>query len=252
MIRLKKLALAIVVIAALFGCKSEPYIYNSAVVDYSGRFVLTEVIIEPDTFRILGVPVAKPNLQLEGEELRIYSTSADVATEIWVQCDKFKIKSKQTINGTPESFTSSGFEVNMIPVNYILSGNSSSPKVTKLPLFNEAKADTSLLISDATSNYCDAGMRIIEASIVKGGATSFGGNPVDLLTAKIALCNGTAFFNSMLRDSSLWTDPYKKVPDYGWQYKGVEFIDSTAYEVTIKGYRYTGLPEDEVNELNLK
>ena len=218
---IKFIALTAAAIVALVGCKDELYIYNSATLDYAGRFVVTQLIAD------LGSGVELGDTAVMHDELHIYNTAADVASDIWVDFKKGGIKAKQTISGSPESFSSSQWGVNMSAIEL---GD-------KLPLTVAAGRDTSI------DGVAEAAMRITSAAIVKGGAVSPGGNTVDALNTQVELCEAKVFYKSVLRAKSVWADSTKA--EYGWQYSHIEPDESTASPVKISGYRYTGLPEDE-------
>ena len=214
--------LTVATIVALVSCESRPELYNSATLDYAGRFVMTEFTIARGDY---GLPGDGDTTLVIDDELAIYNTTADVANEIWVKCDGLDVYAKQTISGSPESFTSQ-WGVNMKGI----------VAADDLPLTLAAGRDT---IIDSVD---DAAMRIVLASIVKNGTTSPGGNTVDALNAKVEFCQAKVFYKSLLRDKSVWAD--STIAEYGWKFSHIEAYDGTAYSFVINGYRYTGLPED--------
>lgn len=220
---IKFIALAIAASAALVACKSEPWIYNSATLDYAGRFVMYD--LNGDGADLSGY--------LGGEELRIYNTAADVATEIWLDDAQhfFPFKAKLSISGSPSNFASTAPGVNIIAISENVPGT----------VLGAGVRDTVLAMSGKYA--CPVEVSIASAQIVKGGAQSIGGNTADALNIELKLSYGYIVYESVVKARNLWAD--STVAEYGWEYRAAIPVHSNDETYTIKAYRYTGMPEDK-------
>lgn len=215
---IKIIALAIAAVAALVACKSEPWIYNSATLDYAGRYVMYDLSEDGKSL----------NGYLEGQELRIYSTAADVATEIWLDDAQhlFPFKAKLSISGSPSSFASTAPGVNILAITQ------GTPGV----VFGAGVRDT------ITVKY-PVEVSIASAQIVKDGTQSIGGNTADALNIELKLTYGAIVYESVVKARNLWAD--STVAEYGWEYRTTIPKASKVENYSIKAYRYTGMPEDK-------
>lgn len=220
---IKIIALAIAAAAALVACKSDPYIYNSATLDYAGRFVVYDLSLDGKDY----------SSSLEGEELRIYNSAADVATEIWLDdADQyFPFKAKLSISGSPSSFASTAPGVNTIAINENMPGTVLGAGVLDTVLAKHGKSNSPVEVA------------IASAQIIKDGAQSIGGNTADALNIELKLTYGYIVYESVVKARNLWAD--STVAEYGWEYRSVIPVSSTVKNYSIKAYRYTGMPEDK-------
>lgn len=220
---IKFIALAAAAAAALVACESKPYIYNSATLEYAGRYVMYE--LDGDGEDLTGY--------LEGEELRIYNSAADVATEIWLDDPNhfFPFKAKLSISGAPSGFASTapGFSVTAVENFY-------PGTVTSAGMRDTVRA------KKGSTDY-PVEVAIVNAQIVKDGAKSIGGNTADALNMELKLTYGYIVYESVVKARNLWAD--STVAEYGWEFRNVISDPKTAETYKIKAYRYTGMPEDK-------
>ena len=82
-------------------CQQDIEIWNSATIDYSGRYVIKIINEKQEVIH-----------HYDGKEVRIYNTSKNIENELWID-DVGKLlplKSKFILSGTPASFASSNAE----------------------------------------------------------------------------------------------------------------------------------------------
>jgi hypothetical protein len=225
--------------ALLFAsCQQEEVdVWNSATHEYDGRYVVGSACTE--------FP-AKSSAILNGNEIYLYNTAANIATELWVEdvSSKFPLKGKLSLSGGVTGFSAPETE-NANSTVYIYNGS-------KYVLFISANADE-FPVATAAGQKVDgkqeyARLVVEEGKILSKAATTIGGNKADSIFLKFTLRSNSIELESYQTNSALWADP--GTPEYAWQRK-----ESTAPTYNsawdehwiVSGYRYTGYPEDMVH-----
>ncbi|MBN1988538.1 MAG: hypothetical protein JW783_04015 [Bacteroidales bacterium] len=207
---------------SLISCQEELEIWDSAVLDYSGRF-LFELQDETGTATLVGFD--------DAQQIYIYSTASNVANEVWIEDvdHLFPFKCKQRLTGNANSFASASLDFNNLENNLL----AIEPPTTSKPL---GLGETVIVDRDYIR------VAIEEAKILKGAATTVGGNVADSLYMKVRLYCGSVTFASYKLPQSLWADP--EVEEFGWELESVTYDNTLDESYVIAGHRYTGFPED--------
>ncbi|MDR3267258.1 MAG: hypothetical protein LBT24_06795 [Tannerella sp.] len=222
---------------SLISCQNEEDNWYSETFDYSGRFVIG-VYAEDGTTEL--VPVDTKN------ELQIYNSSANTADEIWIDVVKgwtaCPLKGKFNITGSSETFSAIRTENIKSSNMYIETAEYGLIpfKDIFLAVFPEITAAGQKNAGVQEYTY----VTLTEGKISPQSATSPGGNTVDGIYLKITLYNDNIQFVSAETDPETWFD--SDVPEYEWTYESSSNSFNQALTTTfvIKGYRYTGYPED--------
>jgi hypothetical protein len=219
--------LIIVVCAVFTSCENDPEIWNSETYDYSGRFVYALYDEDGET-EYLSVEDVQGYYEVE---LQIFNTSANTANEVWIEnvngnAFGLGFKAKLSLTGSSESFFASTEAVNL---HSELENNEDDPTA---------------LGQTASGVEWYARIKVLDGKILPKAATSIGGNTVDSIYLKIAFLSDEITFVSVEKDRALWANP--NVPEYEWKHDPAQNeYDDTSDEIYIlKGYRYTGFPED--------
>jgi hypothetical protein len=220
----------------LVSCQNEEDNWYSETFDYSGRFVIG--VYAEDGTEI--VPVETRN------ELQIYNSAINTADEIWIDVVKgwtaCPLKGKFNITGSAETFSANRTENIKSSNMYIETAEYGLIpfKDIFLAVFPEISAAGQK--NDGVQEYTS--FAVTEGKILQQSATSPGGNTVDSIYLKITLYNDNIQFVSVETDPETWAD--SEIPEYEWKYDPSSNSYNQALTTTfvIKGYRYTGYPED--------
>lgn len=206
-------------LATFTSCEQEPDNWDSAVLDYSGRYVI----------RVFDETGETQYTDYDGTEIHIYNTAANKANEVWI--DDYNavlgVKSKFFLNGTPDSFKSIDATYDDLTYSEYISGVSGTP--TKAGL-----TDQEISVYKAI---------LLEGKITPNSFTTKGGNTTDGIFMKMQLYYGVTSFESYELPAESWADP--NTPEFAWKQVGMERYPDYDEVVTIEGYRYTGFNEDE-------
>lgn len=207
-------------LTTLFSCQEELEIWDSATLDYSGRFVYQ---VLDETGQTLYVDYDSEHI------LSIYNTSSNEANNVWIdEGSAFPFKCKQTLTGDPTAFASESLNFDDL--------ENSVPAVA-LPTSKPTAAG-----QETTVARYAVRVGVEDAKILKGAATTIGGNAADSLYMEVIIYSGNVTFTSYEKPQSLWADPL--VPEYGWELTSVAYDNTLDESYIIAGHRYTGFPED--------
>ena len=220
--------LVLVVAMAIVGlsfpsCNDDIEIWDSAVLDYSGSYVV-QVQAED------GTVYSDYN---DENKIDIYNTVDDVENELWISdYGKYlEITSKFFLNGDASNFASKSLEFNDLPLNISVVKEGFEPKPTALG------QDT------IVKGIWGAKTALLEGKILPKAMTTIGGNVADSIYMKIKFMYGDVTFKSVEVPVEYRADP--EVAEFKWK------IESSAYDATsddeiyvYSGHRYTGFPED--------
>lgn len=214
------LGILLVCVLAFSSCHEDVENWDSAVLDYSGRYV----------FRILDETGENAYTDYDGSELQIYNTAANVTNELWIDDLRaaFPMKSKFVLEGSPASFKSIETDFDKLTDNQYVSG----PKADPTAEGEETTVD---------DNYLKA--TILDGKITKGGYTTPAGNVTDAIRMTIRLYSGVMTYTSYTKPKDSWVNP--NTPEYAWRLTGVEYVSDWDETYVIEGYRYTGFDEDQ-------
>ncbi|TLX72653.1 hypothetical protein E9993_17605 [Labilibacter sediminis] len=210
------------VLSFLSSCEEELEIWDSATLDYAGRYI-TDVINE-----------AEEVTDITHREFNIYNTANNVENEFFVELshergDFFDVKFKSFVNGSSASFTSKSLDFANVGEN--------TPAIT-LP-------DTPPTgLGEVTSEkreFIKAGIE--EGKILLKAATSIGGNICDSLYLKVKFMGGDVGFVSYLLDPEDRENP--EVEEFAWKAQTLSHDASMDTTIYFSGHRYTGFPEDD-------
>jgi hypothetical protein len=205
--------------------------WYSETFDYSGRFVYGLYLEDEEIVSIE-----------EGNEIYIYNSAANISNEIWIEdvFDVFPFKGKFKLTGDASNFKGGKTENVKGPLYFFNGARYVAFTPTAALAYLKPTAEGQHL--DGYQDYAD--VIVEEGKIIPKGATTIGGNVSDSIYFKITLQGAEAQFVSYKTDSKAWADP--NVPEYSWKhdYK-LNVPDPEAIEsYIVKGYRYTGFPED--------
>ena len=204
-------------------CHEEVENWDSAVLDYSGRYVVK--LLSEDGQAIT---------DYDGTEIQLYNSSANLANEMWIDDFQtiFPLKTKINFSGTTANFASVETDFNKLTDNqYAFSAPSTSPT---------AEGET-YVIDGNSSRYLRA--ILLEGKITPDGYTTKGGNVTDAIRLKIKLYVGSLTFTSYKTPEAGWANP--NVPEFAWELTGMEHTPELDETYIIEGYRYTGYSEDD-------
>lgn len=219
-------------ILLLASCQKDVEVWDSATLDYSGRYV----------FRILNTD-GSVEQDYSGAEFQIYNTAANVANEVWFDDFEnfFAFKSKLFLSGSTDAFTSTLTDYDKLPDNQYTFSTVSGDYAYGIGLALPSTAPTATGQSTTEDRFYLRGC-ISEGKITKNGFTTKGGNQTDGIRFKITLYGGTMTFTSYELPESSWADP--NTPEYAWRIVSVDYDSEYTEEYYIEGFRYTGYPED--------
>lgn len=205
----------------LSSCHEEVDNWDSATLDYSGRYVI----------KLLSEDGQDVYWDYDGTEIQIYNTAANVGNEIWMDDFGvlFPLKSKFFLKGTPDSFSSV---------------QSAYDQLTDNLYCYELPEDMPVAEGESVTEerwYLRAA--IYDGKITKSGFTTKGGNRTDAISFRIKLYSGTATFTSYTLPESEWANP--TTPEYAWKQVSVQYDPELDETYLVEGYRYTGFDEDE-------
>jgi len=207
---------------SLFSCQEELEIWDSETLEYSGRFIF-ELRDETGANTLIGYD--------DDRQIYFYNTSSNTPNEVWVEdiAHVFPFKVKQRLTGDASAFASTSALFNDLENNLL---------AIELPTTKPTAAGV-----DEVADRDYIRVAIEEGKILKGAATTAGGNTADSLYMKVRLYSGTVTFTSYTKPQETWANP--NVAEYAWEFKSVAY-DNTLDEVyVIAGHRYTGFGEDE-------
>ena len=200
-------------------CHEEVENWDSAVLDYSGRYVVR--MLDED---------GELNWDYDGTEIQLYNTAANLANEMWIDDFGyiFPLKTKISFEGTTADFHSveTGYE-KLTDSEYAISSPSGSP--------------TGEGVVKVVPNYYRAAL--LEGKITPKGFTTKGGNVTDAISLKLKLYVAAFTFTSVTKPEATWADPTK--PEYAWELTSIEYVPEYDEVCTLEGYRYTGYAEDD-------
>lgn len=203
-------------------CKEDVEIWDSNTLGYSGTY-FWELFSEDMADVYVGYDNAV--------QLMIYNTSANKENEVWIEDTDgvFPLKSKFTLDGTPESFKS-------ISMNFADLENN----LLAIELPDDKPTGLSQEVTEERGYIRNV---ILEGKILRNAGTTTSGNPVDSLYIKIKLLSGTVKFTSKAVPVELRADP--EVEQFEWKYSNATY-DNTLDEIyVISGHRKTGFSEDD-------
>lgn len=214
----------ILVMALVFGaCNDDIEIWDSAVLDYSGSYVV-QVQAEDGT--------VYSDYQ-DSRKIDIYNTSNDLENELWLSDygSYLEITSKMFLAGDPSNFASKSLEYDDLGLNISMVSEDFTPLPT-------AAGET------VTKNIWGAKTGLVEGKILPKAMTTAGGNVSDSIYMKVIFMYGDVTFKSVEVPVEFRADP--EVAEFKWK------IESSAYDATsadetyvYSGYRYTGFSEDQ-------
>jgi len=182
----------------------------------------------------------------DGEELMIFNSAANIANEIIIdtQIADIAIKGKYKVNGDPANFT--GAE--SLNLNY---GSDITDNNHYYFIYNGRYYTPSGFGSpDELGEEYDAVQEYVSISLVNGkitpkGATTIGGNKSDGVELELILYTDEMVIESYQTPQDTWGNP--NVPELSWRVKAGTRQKAEGWEEhwTLKGYRYTGYPEDD-------
>lgn len=203
-------------------CKEDVEIWDSNTLGYSGTY-FWELFSEDMTDVYVGYD--------HDVQLMIYNSSANVENEVWIEDTDgvFPLKSKFSLQGTPESFSSVSMDfADLInDVNAIV-----VPDDKPTGLSQEVTEDRDYIRN-----------AILEGKILANAGTTISGNPVDSLYIKIKLLSGTVTFTSKAVPVELRADP--EVEEFAWEYSNATYDNTLDETYVISGHRKTGFSQDD-------
>ena len=233
---MKKVVLYLSIVAWMVSCNEGLDNWYSETSKYDGRFVVSSACQE---FPSKGAIIE------DGNEIYLYNTAANIANEIWLEdvSGKFPLKSKITLNGTPENFSGTAKVKNENKKYFIF--NEENDEYVEFTPGNSADFPEATAVGQLCDGYQEyAEMTLDEGKIQLNGATSPGGNKVDGIQLKFTLHTDNVKFISALVPEDDWAD--EDVPEYEWKLQSGSNspAPNKVEHWTLTGYRYTGYPED--------
>lgn len=209
----------LVCLATFTSCEQDPDNWDSAVIDYSGRYVV----------RLFDETGTTQYTDYDGSEIQIYNTAANRANEVWIDDHNalIPIKSKFFLSGTPAGFKSTDASYDGLTFSEYIGGVSGAP----------SKAGE---VKQVESVYKAA---LLEGKITPQSFTTKGGNVTDGIWMKMQLYYGVTTFESYELPAESWGDP--NTPEFAWRQVSMERYSDDDEVIIIEGYRYTGFNEDE-------
>ena len=226
---------------------------------YDGRYVVAQTCDEFDDF---------DTAIQDGYELWIYNSAANVEDEIIIETHvglneeetPFSIKGKFKINENISHFSGIGIVQNLsASTEFNLDDNGEFWIFDDFLGYNWYPSDLEDLYNgdyedygifpqeeyEAIQMYTRLSME--EGKITPDGATTIGGNKSDGVNMKITLYHDYLVVERYETPKETWADPNE--PVFGWRIKAGsrQNADDEEEHWTLKGYRYTGFPEDDPN-----
>jgi len=235
---MKKIVLYLSIVGllvAVTSCDEKLENWYSATRDYDGRFVVAFNCPEN---------LLKSVIVEDGNEIYLYNTAENKANDIWLD-DVFGVlplKSNFKLNGTSGGFSGTGTVDNIKSKLFILNDEGKYIEFSAANRSDFPVAIAAGQVCNGIQEYARA--TLTEGKISPGGATSVGGNPTDGILLKLTLHTDNVKFVSVEVPEEEWENPL--VREFEWKLKdGSNSPDASKDEHwTIKGYRYTGYPED--------
>jgi hypothetical protein len=225
---MKKIILLFSVVACivLTSCKQEYENWYSATSEYDGRFVYGLYMLDAGENEIEYFDLE--SLQGAGAELRLYNTASNIERELWIEdtYGLFPFKTKCKLTGSPDSFTSDDGE----NISHDATPDNPTPPTA---------------LNQTISGYDYAArMQILQGKILPKAGTSIGGNVVDSIYIKFVLHSDIATFESKQKPASTWANA--AVPEFEWVLDKTksQYVADDDEVYVLRGYRYTGFPED--------
>lgn len=202
-------------------CHEEVENWDSAVLDYSGRYVVVRLLDED----------GQTINDYDGTEIQLYNSAANLANEMWIDDFQaiFPLKTKINFSGTIADFASLETDFNKLPDNqYAFSEPSAAPTA-------DGQTET------ISGRYLRAAL--LEGKITPDGFTTKGGNITSAIRIKVKLYVGNITFTSYTKPETEWANP--TIPEYAWKQSGMEHTSDKDKTYIIEGYLYTGYSEDD-------
>ena len=213
----------------LTACNDDIEIWDSAVLDYSGSYIVQ--VQEED-----GTVVSDYQ---DDHKIDIYNTSNDLPNELWITDygKDLELTSKFFLTGDVSNFASKSLEFDDLPLNL---------STVKADERKPAPTGADQVVTDTISG---AKVALIEGKIVKDAMTTIGGNVADSIYLKLQFIYGAVTFKSKEVPVDKRTDP--EVAEFKWvvesSVRNTADIKGKVREdefYVYSGYRYTGFPED--------
>jgi hypothetical protein len=206
----------------LTACNDDIEIWDSAVLDYSGSYV---VQVQAEDGTVISD-------YIDANKIDIYNTVDDVANELWItdHGKDLELTSKFFLTGDASSFASKSMAFDDLTLNISVVKEGFTPKPT-------AAGET------VTKNIWGAKTALVEGKILPKAMTTIGGNVADSIYMKVVFMYGDVTFKSVEVPVEYRADP--EVPEFKWIFESSVY-DATSTDETYvySGYRYTGFPED--------
>ena len=214
----KLIYLFAVVFIGLTACNDDIEIWDSAVLDYSGTYVVDLTDVDGDVHH---------------DMIEIYNSAANLADEIIIDDHNgfMDLRSKFSLDGDFSSFKSKSLTFADLALNE--------------NAIVDAKPETAPTALDQTESpeawYIKAA--ITEAEILPKGMTTEAGNVADSIYMKMVLYSGTVNFKSASVPTEYRANP--DVEEFEWVFVDVAHDATKDETVVISGNRYTGFPADD-------
>lgn len=216
-------------ISLFTSCQQEVEVWDSATLDYSGRYVI----------KVMNEDMSETYLNYDNSEVYIYNTANNTPNEMWIEDmnQNLPLKSKFFFTGTPASFQSASMEFDKLTDNLF---------TTIVPPYDSSENGTiqppTRIGENITLERPYLRAVVLEGKIIPQVVTTKGGNIADSLFLKLKLYSGEVTFKSALKPKKEWKDPTKE--EFVWKYESVTY-DATKDEIKVVcGHRYTGFSED--------
>ncbi len=208
-------------------CQKEIEIWDSATLDYSGRYVIKITNEKKELVH-----------NYDGSEIHIYNTANNIENELWIDDTKqlIPLKSKFSFSGTPGAFASSSQDFNALTNNL---------RAIVVPPFNRAESSVAEPTKEGETISLDRPYlraTLLEGKIIPKVVKTKGGNIADSLYLKIKLFSGKATFKSVIKAKDEWKDP--NIAEYKWVFDSVSYDAGKDETFVISGHSYTGFNED--------
>ncbi|RZT96959.1 lipid-binding putative hydrolase [Ancylomarina subtilis] len=216
---MKKLLYILVVgLIGLTACNDDIEIWDSAVLDYSGTYVVDLTDVDGNVHH---------------DMIEIYNTAANVENEVIIDDHNgtIELRSKFSLDGDFSNFKSKSIDFADLALNE--------------NAIADAKPETAPTGLDQTASpetwYIKAA--ITEGKILPKGMTTEAGNVADSIYMKVVLYSGTVNFKSASVPTEYRANP--DVEEFEWVFVDVAHDATKDETVVISGNRYTGFPEDD-------
>jgi len=220
-------------VSSLSSCKEDLEIWDSATLDYSGRFMYQ---LQDSSGATVYVDYAAKN------EIRIFNTAANLPNEVWIDdiAKKFPFKCKFNLTGNSESFKSKSLnfaDLNDNTITTVKDYGFTLPTVKPLAA-NETVTEPRGYLRCA----------VTEGKIIRNAATTLGGNKADSIFIRVRLYSGSVTFVSYSIPVAQRVNP--NIEEFAWKFSTMNY-DPVAYPdeyYVISGHRFTGLIEDNYSK----